>query len=72
MGWNAEQRWFNGTLTDQEFKAQPGSVVTAAVTKEQLKVYYRGEDHDDGRARLWVTWVTKGETTWSRREIMRF
>ena len=70
--WNVEKQWFKGSLNTQEFKASPNAVITTAVTKEHLKVYYRGEDDDDGRPRLWVTWVTKGETTWSRRTIAVF
>lgn len=72
MAWNRQKGWFRGSLTSQEFKASPKSVITTAVTQEQLKVYYRGDDDDDGNPRLWVTWVTKGETTWSRRPIMTF
>ena len=70
--WNAEKSWFKGSLNAQEYKASPNSVITTAVTKEQLKVYYRGDDDDDGKSRLWVAWVTRGEVTWSRRPIMTF
>lgn len=72
MCWNAENGWFRGSLNSQEYLAASNSVLTTAVTKEQLKVYYRGMDDDDGNARLFVAWVTRGEQTWSRRAVMTF
>lgn len=71
LGWNKARGWFRGALTTQEFDAVPNSVITTAVTNEQLKVYYRGKDLE-GKPRLWVAWVTKGEETWSRRAILTF
>ena len=70
--WNEHDGWFKGSLNTQEYEASQSAVITTAVTKEQLKVYYRGSDDDNGKPRLWVAWVTKGETTWSRRSIMTF
>jgi Fungal fucose-specific lectin len=72
LGWNNAESWFKGSLNSQEYKAAPNSVITTTVTKEQLKVYYRSDDNDDGKPRLFVAWVTRGEETWSRRPIMTF
>jgi hypothetical protein len=49
----------------------PGSVITTAVTKEQLKVYYRGKDKS-GQARLFVAYVALNQEGWLRRPIMSF
>ncbi len=71
LGWNQARGWFKGALTNAEFEATAGSVITTAVTKEQLKVYYRGKDKS-GQARLWVAYVAINQTGWLRRPVMSF
>lgn len=71
LGWNSARGWFKGALTTAEFEAIPGSVITTAVTKEQLKVYYRGKDKS-GQARLFVAYVAINQSGWLRRPIMGF
>jgi hypothetical protein len=72
LAWNKAKGWFKGALTTSEYEATPGSVITTAVTKEQLKVYYRGKDQDTGNARLWVAYVAINQTGWLRRPVVSF
>jgi hypothetical protein len=57
LGWNGQQKLFKGASTAQEYEAAPGSVITFAVTKDQLKVCHWGKGKGNG-PRLWVAWVT--------------
>jgi hypothetical protein len=73
LGWNAAEGWFKGSLTTSEYEATPKSIITSVVTKEQLKVYYRGTNADGtGGARLWVTYVARDQEAWMRRPIIEF
>lgn len=72
IGWSAEKGgWFRGSLTDKEFEAVPGSVITTAFTKDELKVYYRGKDKG-GKTRLFVAWSPINGGKWDNRPIASF
>lgn len=71
LGWTTGSGgWFIGDLTGKELEAVPGSVITTASTKDELKVYYRGKDK--GGKRLFVAWAPKNGGKWDYRPIANF
>lgn len=72
LGWaTGSGGWFTGDLTSKELEAIPGSVITTAMTKDELKVYYRGKDKDK-KTRLFVAWAPKNGGRWDYRPIASF
>lgn len=72
IGWATDSNgWFRGILTDKELEAVPSSVITTAITKDELKVYYRGKDKG-GQTRLFVAWSPINGGKWDYRSIASF
>lgn len=72
LGWSVDGGgWFIGSLTSKELEAVPGSVITTAITKEELKVYYRGKDKGN-KTRLFVAWAPIKGGKWDNRPIANF
>ena len=57
--------WYKGSMDKLEIKVAPKSLLTVNIDDQWLKLYYQ----KDGGSSMYVTWVVKGEVSWSSRRI---